>query len=57
MNEKYIILEHNEHLDSWRPKRWIFSNEIVTYDNFYEALHDCSKGEKIVKLSQYKESV
>ena len=54
MKEQYIILEHNPHLNTWTPARWGFSNEIVTYDTFYEALHDCHKGDRIIKLSQYQ---
>ena len=50
--EKYVILE--KRLDSWFVTRWGFSG--VTYDTFYEALHDCHKGDRIIKYSQYLQS-
>ena len=53
MKEQYVILSYNPHLKVWTPERWGYSNEIVLYDDFYEALHDCHKGDRIVKYSQY----
>lgn len=52
--EKYVILYKSNVDGRWLPhahQSW--SDDVVLYDSFYEALHDCRKGERIVKYSQY----
>ena len=52
--EKYVILYKSKVDGSWLPYTFqLCSDEVVLYDSFYEALHDCRKGERIVKYSQY----
>ena len=51
---KYIILEHNPIFNTFAPKRWGFSGEIVLYDTRSDALHDCNKGDKIIPQEQLK---
>ena len=52
--EKYVILYKNKVDGRWLPYTHVLcSDEVVLYDSFYEALHDCRKGERIVKYSQY----
>ena len=54
--EKYVILYKSRIDGRWLPYTYQFSDEVVLYDSFYEALHDCHKGERIVKYSQYLSS-
>jgi len=52
--EQYVILYKNKGDGRWLPHtNELCSDEAVLYDSFYEALHDCRKGERIVKYSQY----
>ena len=50
--EQYVILYKNSE-GKWLPYTNIYSEDVELYDSFYEALHDCRKGERIVKYSQY----
>jgi len=52
--EKYVILYKSRVDGRWLPyTHELYSDEAVLYDSFYEALHDCRKGGRIVKYSQY----
>jgi len=49
--EQYVILELRGTGDYCVARGYY--DWVVTYDSFYEALHDCHKGDRIIKYSEY----
>ena len=54
-NKKYVVLCKHPTFGCWEPLRWVSNDEVVVYDSYYEALHDCRKGSKIVTTEQWKQ--
>lgn len=49
----FVVLNQHPVFGHWEPLRWVDTDEIVTYDTYSEALHDCRKGSKIVTLEKW----